>query len=367
VSKACDFKLNQKVFFLHLGEAASCCRAHHQDLTQTSLPKLIQFWEQEKQDLEKGKEILGCEHCWQDEHRGIVSFREMHQGKNHNSLELYLSNTCNHMCSYCSPKYSSKWQNIIQTQGMFQRISSTNQRNLAIPTLIPTQDRLIEIRDYIQQQPDDSVSLKLLGGEPLMQMGNLDLLLLMDSPKIHKISIVTNLNPPNNRFLRRLLDHAHKLHIHISLDATPDYNHVPRAGFDPIRFYRNLELLESKQVAYNIQSVVSVLSVFDLPAFLIWLRQKSATHIFERLYNPDCLDAALLPRWLRQTIWDQIDHDSPVLQEVLNSQNESVDIKRFEQYNYLTQYFQRSQQDPKKINNDLFQEYWTELEGTYRK
>lgn len=369
MSKDCDLKLNQKVFYLQIDRAASCCRAQPQDLNNITFPNLIQQWTREKSDLAQGIEIPGCTYCWRDEHQGTSSYRQLNKGPCANIIELYVSNTCNHMCSYCSPKFSSEWQHSIQTQGMFQNITATNQRNLSLQQGGNTLDWLQSIRNFIQQQPDDSVVLKLLGGEPLMQIRNLGLLLRMDSAKIHQIKLVTNLNPPNNRFLRWLLDHvpAGKLHVSISMDASPEYNHVPRAGFDSDRFETNLALLRSNQVPHDIMSVVSVLSVFDLPKFLSWLDQKHIPNNFSRLYNPDCLDAALLPRWIRQTIWDQIEHDSMVLREVLNSQSEPIDIKRFEQYNYLTQYFQRTQKDPNQIPNDLFQKYWNWLQGTYSK
>lgn len=369
VSKACDLKGNQRVFYLQFDRAASCCRSEQISLQGQDLNSLLGSWKNEQEQLAQGQEISGCEYCWRDERQGISSYRQLNQGSHINNIELYVNNTCNHMCSYCSPKFSSEWQHSIQTQGMLKNISITNQRNLVLMQQNTPSNWLEQISDHIQQQPDDSVTLTLLGGEPLMQLRNLSLLLRTAPNKLQQLRITTNLNPPNNRFLRWLLDHAptHKLNITISLDASPAYNHVPRSGFDADRFNTNLELLRSHGVAHDIQSVVSVLSVFDLPQFVTWLHQMQIPNQFNRLYNPDCLDAALLPRWIRQTIWDQINHDSTVLREVLNSQNESVDIKRFEQYNYLTQYFQRTQQDPAQINNDLFQEYWTWLQGKYRK
>jgi len=56
-----------------------------------------------------------------------------------------------------------------------------------------------------------------------------------------------------------------------------------------------------------------------------------------------------------------------VLREVLLSTKTAVDIKLIEQYNYLTQYFQRTQQDPTSFDNELFQAWWTWLEQNYRK
>jgi sulfatase maturation enzyme AslB (radical SAM superfamily) len=321
--------------------------------------------------LEQGQAIADCEYCWRDERQGMSSFRQLNHGVNDNILELYVNNTCNHMCSYCSPKFSSEWQHSIQTQGMLTNISATNQRNL---TMIPSDNSaswITDMQDYILNQPDDSVVLKLLGGEPLMQVRNLESLLSMDSVKIKKIILVTNLSPPNNKFLLWLLDHvpATKLHINISLDASPSYNHVPRSGFNAHSFHNNLDLLRSYRISHFVLSVVSVLSVFDLPQFVAWLDQQHLPNQFNRLYNPDCLDPILLPRWIRQTIWDQMpeDYQNTVIREVLDSEQSPVDIKRFEQYSYLSQYFDRTRQDPLLINNELFQEYWTWLERTYRK
>ena len=371
MSKACDLKLNQKVFYLQFDRAASCCRAQQHDLKNTSFAQLIQLWTQQKTQLEHNQEIADCDYCWQDERQGMSSFRQLNANMNDNTLELYVNNTCNHMCSYCSPKFSSEWQHSIQNQGMLTNISATNQRNLMMVHSADPTPWLADMQDYIQHQPDDSVVLKLLGGEPLMQVRNLESLLSMDSAKIRKIILVTNLAPPNNKFLIWLLDHVPvtKLHINISLDASPAFNHVPRAGFDAHTFKTNLDLLRSHHISHFVLSVVSVLSVFDLPQFVAWLDQQHLPNQFNRLYNPDCLDPILLPRWIRQTIWDQMpDHyQNTVIREVLNSEQSPVDLKRFEQYSYLTQYFQRTQQDPKQIPNELFQEYWTWLQGTYSK
>ena len=192
------------------------------------------------------------------------------------------------------------------------------------------------------------------------------------SAKIKKLVITTNLNPPTNRFLRWLLGHAgaHELELAVSLDASPAWNHVPRAGFNAGRLVGNLDLVRNHGVPFRVMSVVSVLSVFDLANFLQWQDHNACKITFNSVTNPDCLDAALLPRWIRQTIWDQLPPNGqaePVLREVLLSTKTPVDIKLIEQYNYLTQYFQRTQQDPTSFDNELFQAWWTWLEQNYRK
>jgi hypothetical protein len=44
--------------------------------------------------------------------------------------------------------------------------------------------------------------------------------------------------------------------------------------------------------------------------------------------------------------------------EILNSDHKMVDLKLFEQYNYLKQYFTRTGIDPATTPNTLFNEYW---------
>jgi hypothetical protein len=100
--------------------------------------------------------------------------------------------------------------------------------------------------------------------------------------------------------------------------------------------------------------VVSVLSIFDLPNFCNWLGNQVVE--FLPLNNPDCLDAWLVPDQFKQ----QIDPTGlPVLvQDILQSTKISVDVKLFEQYNYLTEYFRRTHIDPAQTSNQLFGEYW---------
>ena len=226
---------------------------------------------------------------------------------------------------------------------------------------------------------------EVLGGRPLDGLVINEFLAHTDDPQLDFIELFNTTNAEldlvgcvltdsisTNRFLRWLLADApgDKLQFMISLDASPGWNHIPRAGFDADRFVGNLDLVRYRGVPFGVLSVVSVLSVFDLANFLQWQDQNQIRGQFNHLYNPDCLDAALLPRWIRQTIWDQLPPNGqaePVLREVLLSTKTPVDIKLIEQYNYLTQYFQRTQQDPTSFDNELFQAWWTWLEQNYRK
>lgn len=360
----CGLKGTQKLFFLNQGQAASCCRSYPESLPPT-LDRLLQHWQQEKQQLADGVAITNCETCWKHESAGLKSYRNNYGMYTINTVELWLSNACNQMCSYCSPKFSSTWQDSIEHHGAFTKVSATAHSNQAIPikSNIDTNYWIDQITDYIKSQPADSVNLRLLGGEPLMQLKNLEKIISVAGHGVRKLIINTNLNPPNNKFLSMLLNTvpAHKLEFSVSLDATPEYNHVPRAGFDQARFKSNLALLQHSQVGFKFSSVVSVLGIFDLPNFVAWGKSNQYTMNFLKINAPDCLD----PIWLPSHVVDQIaqefgDVDPPeIFKELHQNPQKMVDLKSFEQYNYLSQYFSRTGIVPADINNVIFQDYWS--------
>ena len=364
-SKSCDRKGKEKVFKLHLNQAASCCMSYPIELDQKkSFDYYVDLWQQERQQLDQGQEILSCETCWKKENNGLSSYRiETHAN---NNVEILTSNLCNHMCSYCSPKYSSTWQESINTDGGFKNISSTtklNQYPVTIATGSSQEYWLEEIDKYILQQPNDSISLKLVGGEPLMQMGNLKRLLEFNSARIKFLEIHTNLNPPSSRFLHWILEAfpKEKLKFSISLDATTEYNHIPRAGFDRYRFLSNLASLEQHGVEFIFTPVISVLSIFDISNFHSFILDHEYEIEFQQINNPDCLDAIYLPTEFKQRILDTMVPLPKLADEILKIETKSVDLKLFEQYNYLKQYFARTNTDPGTTPNALFNEYWAWL------
>lgn len=379
-SKFCSLKKNQKLFIIQNNLVSSCCRAEQEPIDSTkSIEFYIDKWDHEKQLLTQGVEIPGCESCWRDERRGLQSYRQQLKQiilddksadyNKENYIEIFLSNLCNQMCSYCSPKYSSEWEQSI-LENPFENISYATKQNLAVIQTNNDSDYwLNQIQQYVNTQADNSVTLRLLGGEPLMQLRNLEIFKQFNLQKIKQFHIVTNLNAPTSKFLLWLLESiaSIQLKIQVSIDATPEYNHIPRAKFNSQRFNSNLTLLKNHNIEIEFLSVLSVLNLFDLPNFLAWAKDNNYKVVTHSLNNPDCLNVQTVPIETRMEILKSIEQydPDPIIRENLLDNSKILDIKLYEQYNYLNQYFQRN-----NITTDKFamlHQYWTDLEKRFKK
>lgn len=363
MTKYCKIKGNQKVFLLHLNKAASCCRADPIPLTNQSIDHYLDLWKDESNQLAQGVELPGCNHCWNAESKGQLSYRQQPGMVDSNFVEIHIDNLCNQTCSYCSPKFSSAWESNIQQYGNFIDVSKSVKENLAI-SLNNNQNNtefwIDELKNFLSRGP---VGIKLLGGEPLMQRRNLQRLLELNADQITVLKITTNLNPPNNKFLKWVLETfpKEKLFFEISLDTVPEHNAIPRAGFDIEKFEENLNLLKKHSVAFSFLAVVSVLNIFSIYKYQNWLDANDYQAKFFQLHNPDCLDSCYLPAEFKNSI---LKNPLPELVlDILEHSPKLVDLKLFEQYNYLKQYFQRTNT---KITDPELATYWNWLQEKYK-
>lgn len=371
-SLTCLLKGRQKVFNLNQAQAGSCCQAFKEPLQPTTvIGDQINQWYQEAELLDQGVRLPGCETCWRDEDAGKISYRQLvTDSKNLDSIEIFLSNACNQMCSYCSPRYSSTWEKSMADHGNMTSVSRSLNQNLSIPIFTDSnqvEHWLGQIQHYIEHTKDHAIEIKLLGGEPLMQQKSLEKLLSFDPQKI-RLTVITNLNPPNNKFLLWLLDKHPSISFNISIDASPGFNHIPRSGFDQNKFLQNLELLQHRNCDIKFLSTVSATSIFDLKNFVPWIKQFGKLTIHTKINNPNCLNINVVPSQFRNQILDTVENTdlAPEVQAWLLEPNDTaIDLKLFEQYNYLTQYFFRSNTDPVSVDNLLWVDYWRWLTAKF--
>lgn len=371
--KSCYKKTQQRSFWLDRDQAAACCRAHPVEF-KGNLNQLIDLWNREDQQMKQGHEVTSCDHCWIYERQGIQSYRQQSENDTLSQFEIIdidFSNLCNHMCVYCSPKYSSMWEESIRTHGTFQLITASNQDNLSIdkPPMFAEQNFNV-VLDYLSSRKDNSVVLSFLGGEPLMQQRSIEKILEIVNSKIARLIISTNLNPPSNRILKQMIDkltNNNKLYLSISMDASPEFNHVSRAGFDQLRFLDNLHYVKEKNINIMFTGVYNAISVFDLDNLINWHKKNNHSYIIKPLNNPDILQVKYLPLKYRQKIQQGLS-DTRGLPEFVKQSLEIADSPRFyqqQQYNYLVQYFKRTGINPESELNELFVEWWKETKELF--
>ena len=367
-SKYCKAKGLQKAFYFTTNKISSCCRDYGNELDSTkTMLDYTNMWQQESQQLSQGIELPGCKSCWIAENKGQESFRlQVNQFQEVNDIDISVSNACNQMCSYCSPRSSSEWQNSIQTLGNFTNISASAKQNLqTMPSNVDVDYWLDQISDHLAQQSDNSTKLNLLGGEPLMQLTNLQRLLDLCNHKISIICITTNLNPPNNKFLSWVAENlpVEKLRITVSIDTCPEFNHVPRGLFDQKKFIENLEFIKQRNIQFQFSAVSSVLSMFDIDNYLRWTADNHYLTTFFTLNNPACLEPDTLPDFVKQQLAQRINGlvAPKFIIDTLSRPTTGNSLIWFEQFHYLTQYFKRVGIDPLTVNNQLFREWWNWL------
>lgn len=375
-SKSCNLKYYQTSFWIKQNLTSSCCKSQTETLDRNQpLQHYLDKWRHEFDLLDQGVKIDNCKLCWKHEESGQVSHRmESGQGIPQVNLILSLSNLCNQMCSYCSPKFSSEWENSIRTKGNFINISQTAKENLALDPEHSHDDHWIQqISDYINTRPDNSVKLSLIGGEPLMHFPSLKKIDLLNKDKIKTFQLTTNLNPPSNKFLVWILENfsKEKLTFDISLDSSLEFMPEVRSGFDAKKFTENLQLLMDQDIQdLSFKCVISAMSIFDLDKFLPYLQehQQIQPH-FRQINNPDCLDPIYVPKKFRDSILQKCSHLQvpEIFKKILSYDHDDDNLKLFEQHSYLQQYFERTNIDPTMSQNPLFAEYWSWLTKNYKR
>lgn len=159
-------------------------------------------------------------------------------------IDIRWSNVCNLSCRMCSPEYSSDWA-----------------RRLSIPVENTRRDYYADVLATIAQHQDTIQQVDLLGGEPLMQQQNQQLLELL--PEDIPINVLTNLSVPltNNR-IYQLLKTRTQVRWIISMDHIGAKLEYIRHNADWNQIFVNLSLLKRDFPGQTI-SIIPTYSIWN--------------------------------------------------------------------------------------------------------
>lgn len=314
-----------------------------------------------KEDLNNGIWPKHCLGCKKDEDNNILSWRQIGNQRNDETqtLELYVENTCDLACIYCSPKYSSKWESEIKNSGSQKELLNNlvNDSSFVSNHKINHKQDILSIVTDMGARDCEKNMITLLGGEPFMTKyfkNNIvqDIVKSFyqktSKDKKLKLQIITNGNTPGN-LIDKILNSIAELKtqyqylnigITVSIDSAGANAELVRYGLDYSRLLDNF-----KKYLQNIQSVgcritlntVSLDGTIDLLSDLFKICKNLDKKIFisfGSIKHPQYLSTCILPKDKKSTIEnikkyieDNIKYvDENCLPRLSDELRESIDI-----------------------------------------
>lgn len=335
----CTAKWAQVTLHLHNGRTHSC---HHPSTHKVPLEELennpsalhnTSFKKEQRKKMLAGERPEECQYCWNVEDLPDYNKEEFFSDRvvksamgwsmdkmqeaidkppshdiNPSYVEISFSNICNFKCSYCSPVYSSRWTEELDTHGPYP--TSTNFNNLdwyrqvgEMPIHHKEHNPYVEaFWDWWPNLVKDLKVFRMTGGEPLLANDTfkvLDFIYNNPQPQL-ELAVNTNGCVPDqkiNSFIeksKKLLNEQKisSIHIFTSVDGTGSAAEYGRYGLDYQKWYTNLDkfLTELPSIKVTIMSTVNIFSVttyLDLLNDILTLKKK---HGADRL----SLDIAIL-------------------------------------------------------------------------
>jgi len=269
----CLAKWKQVSLHLPTGLNNSC---YHPPLHKISINEIkknssalhnTEFKKQQRRLMLQGQRPTECQYCWNMEDLGNLSDRHYRSGEPWASkdfdkiinstgneddiapsyVEVNFNHACNLKCSYCSPQFSSSWQDEISRLGGYP---TSNQHNS--PEFFQGDRRPIPVREhnpyveaFWQWWPELYPQLehfRMTGGEPLMDRNTyrvFDYVLENPSPKLH-LNVTSNFSVDEvlwqkyKGYLKRLCQDQILEHFmqYVSVDAWGTRAEYIRHGLD---------------------------------------------------------------------------------------------------------------------------------------
>lgn len=251
-------------------------------------PKECQYcWNVENTEAHKDKKIfsdriLKSSEGWAKDDLAKISSTPWNTNVNPSYLEVSFSNICNFKCSYCSPVYSSKWQEEAGKFGPYPTSSHYNdlsyfQANSEISDFSKKNNPYLDA--FWKWWPSLSQDLKVFritGGEPLLSPDTFKILDYLDSAPMPNLDLAINTNAcvPSEIF-EKFSTKIHSLlsrkkiksfKLYASLDGTGAAAEYSRFGLDYSLWLKNtgyfLDHVENAAL-----TVMCTTNIFSLTTF----------------------------------------------------------------------------------------------------
>lgn len=206
-------------------------------------------------------------------------------------LDLRWSNVCNLACNYCYEYFSSQWAAI---KGIKVNANKSN-----------SEDSIFAL---IEEHKDTIIDLNLLGGEPLLQKQNKQLVSLLSDKKYYILSNLS-VDVPNNEIAAKLIQNPNAV-WGISFDTIGDKFEYVRHGAKWDTFCNNLKFLKDAGVReINAHPLYCAYTAYNLCEFYEFLESEE---IFTQAYwcaiqNIPGLNVYTLPKDVKIKALEELD------------------------------------------------------------
>jgi organic radical activating enzyme len=385
----CTQKWLHETLYLHTGDNHSCYhpRPHHIPLDEiaedpSALHNTKWKKEQRKTMLEGGRPDE-CYYCWniEDLEGEHLSDRHFHSASSYSEpiieevaklpwdqhinpryLEVSFGNGCNYRCGYCCPQASTLWMDEIKKHGNYDL--TYNQYGIEFlehGTYYGPKDDNPYIEAFWKWWPSlrkDLHTLRITGGEPLMNPGAMQFFDLLEKEPAPQLEISVNSNfgvttNKHDRMLNRvqnLLDtnKIKKFTLFTSIDTWGPQAEYMRTGLQLTHWERNLKKALSMGFEVSIMCTFNVLCVSNYKS----LMHKMIEWREEFGKNAIRFDVPYLkepPHWMINILPESF---IPYMDDTLKFIDDNMDkfkAQEYEKFKRVTNYMKTNPVDPQKI------------------
>jgi len=385
----CAMKWLHQTLYLHTGDNHSCYhpRPHHIGLDEIAVdPSALHNtkWkkEQRKTMLEGGRPDE-CQYCWniEDLPGEHISDRMIHSSSdfseplieklaelpwdapvNPRYLEVSFGNACNYRCGYCCPQASTMWTEEIKKHGNYDL--TYNQYGIEFMTngtYYGPKDENPYIEAFWKWWPslkNDLHTLRITGGEPLMNPGAMQFFDLLETEPSPHLEITLNSNlgvtfDRVDRLIKRVTSlvkqkKIRKFSFFTSIDSWGEQAEYMRTGLKCDHWERNMIELIKAGATVNLMCTYNVLCVTNFQQLLekvIEWREKFG-------FQSVSFDTPYLkepPHWMINILTDDfIEHQERQLQFIVDNKKWFTDVE-YEKMLRVTDYMKENPVSEEKI------------------
>ena len=313
----CPAKWDELYVSFETNYAYSCCKAPP---SQHFNEHVLEFVSKERMNMLNGIQDASCSYCWEVEHNGGKSLRHRHlqnfdpatfsDYKNNPDpklVQVTVGNECNFQCTYCNPKFSSKWEQDVR-QEPYKVFSDRYFWGIDAK-----QDGVMDKNITFLKTFKHIEKLSIVGGEPLFNKKTFQLLDAVDADILQMVTNLSCKKDTLHKLFKRCDDYKAVVLI-VSIDATGPVAEFTRYGLNFDEFDSNFRYLlnyRPPNVKVIVNSVMSNITVRDFENFSKYMEQFLTVPKFEwrveYCKNPTTQSMSTLPDQYKESICVAID------------------------------------------------------------